>query len=94
MRMSGVDREEARAMDELADIGATDTDGGDPHLDLARSRIRDGKLLEPDIARPVIPDCPHTPPFDSEDRGAYCAACPPHLQPGSAFWVWVEWAHG
>ncbi len=39
--MGRIDREEARAVNELANVGATDADGGDPHLDLARSRVRD-----------------------------------------------------
>jgi len=39
--MSLIDGEEAGAVDELADVGATDAGGGHAHLYLARSRIRD-----------------------------------------------------
>ncbi|MGH3666780.1 MAG: NAD(P)-dependent oxidoreductase [Acidimicrobiia bacterium] len=72
VRMSPVNGVEARAVHELSRIGAAYADRRDAQLQLARARIRDRYLFEPDIARPVIPDCPHT---GLSTRGSWCILC-------------------
>jgi len=60
VRVRCFEREEAGAVDELADIGPTYADGGDPDQDVTLARLRKRCVLDPDIPRPVIPDRSHS----------------------------------
>ena len=47
-------------MHELADVGPTDADGGDPDQELTLARLGNRSVVDPDISRPVVPNRSHS----------------------------------